>query len=44
MSQVKRRASSRARTCTPTNLDTLPSSVFMGVIVSRFQNGVPSRL
>ena len=29
---------------TPTNLETLPSSVLMGVIVSRFQNGVPSRL
>ena len=32
------------RTCTPTNLETLPSSVLMGVIVSRFQNGVPFRL
>ena len=32
------------RTWTPTNFDTLPSSVLMGVMVSRFQNGVPSRL
>jgi hypothetical protein len=32
------------RTCTPTILDTRPSGALMGVMVSRFQNGVPSFL
>lgn len=33
---------SALRTCTPTNLITRPSSSLIGVMVSRFQNGVPS--